>query len=110
MAKIDFLDIFQELKHATELLAEEKINEYKMQAIGDAEQFLDKSKERLKKWTVQLAEGDLTADDFAWLVKGEKDLAEMNLLKQAGVALVRIDEFKAGLLDLIVKTVVSKVL
>ena len=110
MATIDFNDIFQGLKSAVEVFAKKEVNEYWKEAAGDAGDFLDKTKDQLERWAKRLVNGELSADDFAWLVKGKKDLAEMKLLKQAGVTLIRVDEFKAGLLDVIVKTVVGKVL
>jgi hypothetical protein len=109
MATIDFNEIFQELKNAVELFAKQKVSDYWKEAVGDADQFFAQTKDQLERWTTRLAKGELTADDFEWLVKGKKDLAEMKLLKQAGVTLIRVDEFKAGLLDVIVKTVVGKI-
>jgi hypothetical protein len=110
MATIDFNEILQDLKSAVELLAKQQVSDYWKEAVGDADQFFERTKEQLERWATRLAKGELTADDFEWLVKGKKDLAEMKLLKQAGVTLIRVDEFKAALLDVIVKTVVGKVL
>ncbi|KKK50796.1 hypothetical protein LCGC14_3121460, partial [marine sediment metagenome] len=33
--------------------------------------------EDLKRWTKLLAQGDLSKDDFEWLIAGKKDLAEI---------------------------------
>ena len=105
MATIDFNEIFQELKSAVETFAKQKFSDFSNEAAGDAGQFLNQTKDQLERWVTRLTKGELTPDDFAWLVKGQKDLAEMAFLKQAGVTLIRVDEFKAGLLNVIVKTV-----
>lgn len=110
MATFDFNDIFQGLKSAIESYAKKEVNDYWKEAVGDAGEFLDKTKDQLERWTKRLSNGELSTDDFTWLVKGKKDLAEMKLLKQAGLTLIRVDQFKAGLLDVIVNTVVGKVL
>ena len=47
---------------------------------------------------------ELTPDDFTWLVQGKRDLAEMEGLKQAGIALARVDRFRSSLLDTVVGT------
>jgi hypothetical protein len=109
MATVDFNAIFQELKGAVESLAKEKAGDYWKAAVGDADQFFNKTKDKLERWTIRLAKGELTPDDFEWLVKGEKDLAEMVLLREAGLTLIRVDEFKTALLDVVVKTVMGKI-
>ena len=109
MATIDFSELFQDLKNAVESFAKQKVGDYWKETVADADQFFSRTKDQLERWTLRLAKGELTADDFEWLVKGAKDLAEMNVLKQAGVTLIRIDEIKAGLLNVIVKTVVDKI-
>lgn len=51
-----------------------------------------------------LAQGELTHDDFEWLVLGRKDVIELHALKQSGLALVRLERFKNALFDLIIDT------
>jgi exonuclease VII small subunit len=110
MGTIDFNKILQDLKTAVESYAKDKATDYWKETVGDANQFFEASKDQLERWTLRLAKGELTLDDFEWLVKGKKDVAEMTLLKQAGLSLIRIDEIKGGLLDVIVKTIIGKVL
>jgi hypothetical protein len=54
-----------------------------------------------------LIEGKLTTEEFEWLVNSQKDLIQMAALKQAGLAAIRIDQFKASLLNMVVDTVFS---
>jgi hypothetical protein len=79
-------------------------NAYKDAAVQDGESFINKSKADLERWTKMLATGDLTADDFEWLIVGKKDLAELVALKQKGLAKVALDRFVNGLIDTIVST------
>lgn len=51
-----------------------------------------------------LAKGDLTKDDFEWLLAGKKDVALLVALKQKGLAKVALDRFSNGLIDVIVAT------
>jgi len=73
-------------------------------AEQDGKAFLNTSKKKLEKWTEQLANGELSKADFKFLVKGLKDLAEMEALKQAGLALIQVDRFKSAVIDTIVGT------
>ena len=77
---------------------------YKTAAVKDGKAFLEKSKTDLERWTKMLAKGELTRDDFEWLVVGKKDLAELVALKQKGLAKVALDRFVNGLIDTIVST------
>lgn len=102
MASFDeFLEILK-----TELVkfAEDSWNTNKAAAVNDGRAFLEKSKADLERWTKMLAKGDLTRDDFKWLVIGKKDLAELVALKQKGLAKVALDRFVNGLIDTIVST------
>lgn len=43
-------------------------------------------------------------DDFEWLVAGKKDLAEMQVLENAGLFLVRLERFQNALISLVMDT------
>ena len=47
----------------------------------------------------------LTTKDFEWLVNSEKDTFKMAALEQSGLAIIRIDQFKNSVLNLVVDTV-----
>ncbi|MCO4292643.1 hypothetical protein NF867_07205 [Solitalea sp. MAHUQ-68] len=101
----DFQEIFTELKTDILDLAKLTFKNYKDDASKDVKDFLAKSEEKLKRWTLLLTNNDINKDEFEVLVKGLKDGAEMKLLKQTGLAKVRIDEFKNSLINLITDTV-----
>lgn len=100
----DFEKFLDALKGNIREYAEEDWKGHVDDLISDGSAFLDKTKEDLKGWATQLAEGSLSKDDFMWLVQGKKDLAEMEALKQAGLALVELDRCRKELLDLVVNT------
>ena len=100
----DFNDFLESLKKGLEELTKKNWKEFKDAAEKDGKAFFDKTKEDLKRWTKLLAQGDLSQDDFEWLVVGKKDLAEMEALKQAGLALVRLERFQNALISLVVDT------
>lgn len=83
-------------------LAEKLFKQYTHQAVSDVKDFLERSKDDLKRWIEKLARGDMDKDEFQSLVKGQADVAEMHTLKQAGLAAVQIDTFTNGVLDIVV--------
>lgn len=106
----DFSDILDEILEGTRMLAEATVRKYKDEAVEDAREFMGETEEKLQRWTRLLAEGELSTEDFEWLVRSQADLAHMHALKQSGLALVRVDEFKRSLLNLITDTVFRLVL
>lgn len=85
-------------------LAEEQWTEHRDTAVNDGRAFLEKTEADLMRWTALLEAEALTPDDFTWLVQGKRDLAELEGLRQAGLALARVDRFRSSLLDTIVGT------
>ena len=102
MANIDIGSIFKSVEDQSKALAEKLFKQYIHQALSDVRDFLERSKDDLKRWVEDLVRGDLDKDEFESLIKGQADVAEMRALKQAGLAAVQIDTFKNGVVDIIV--------
>lgn len=102
---IDFANVFNTLKNGVVDLAKKDLNNYLDAATKDGQAWLETLKNNLYTWTLELNNGSLTADGFADLVAGQKDLLEMAALKEAGLAAVAADQFKIDLLNLITNTI-----
>src|SRR5215475_7497251 len=100
----DFAHFLEELTVKLSALAEQQWTAYRDAAISDGTAFVDKIKADLERWSQLLASGALSKDDFAWLVQGKKDLAELEGLEQAGLALARLDQFRTDLINLVIDT------
>lgn len=103
----DFNDLYEQLKQGVIDLAETTLKKYVNKAKSDGKQMLEDMKDKLQRWTELLIEQRLTTEDFEWLINSQKDLIQMTALKQAGLAAIRIDQFVASLLNMIVDTVFS---
>ena len=102
------LDNFlKEVKTGVIAIAKGEAGEFAKQARADGQEFVDAVRADLEKWARQLAAGDLSKSDFDFLVRGKKDLVEMNALTQAGLAAARIERIRTASIDLIV-TAASK--
>ena len=102
---IDIKSILSQLEGKIFDLAKSNLADYVNQATADGKQLLDTLKNDLTRWTQELADNKITKDDFATLLLGDKDLAEMSALTEAGLALARIDAFKDSLFKLISDTI-----
>ena len=105
MPKINFTDIFQQLKANVLNLAETNVKEFASSAKKDAQKILDTMKSDLKQWAQQLADGEITKKEFEFLVRTEKDSFKMEGLKQKGLAKVEIDKFRNGVINMITDTI-----
>jgi hypothetical protein len=63
--------------------------------------FVDQSRAKLEKWTRQRLDGKLTRDEFNDLVRGEADLAKINALTQAGIAVGKAEQFRKKLTNVV---------
>jgi len=100
----DFTNFLDVLRGNIKDYAVDNWKEHLGAVVSDGSAFLDGTREDMERWTKQLAKGELSKEDFRFLVLGKKDLMEMEALKQAGLALVRVDRCRKGLLDLVVNT------
>jgi hypothetical protein len=104
MSTINTTQLIQTLESGVASLAESTLHDYLDQAKTDGENALSTLQSNLEKWTLELESGDLTTEDVAFLIKEQAALDEMTTLKQAGLAEVRIDQFKADLTTLVINT------
>jgi len=100
----DFLSIVKD-----DLLefAKENLDEHKDELLKDGNDFVKKTKEDLERWTAALATGVLSQADLEFLLKGKKDLAEMESLKQLGLSKIRISKITNGVIDVVVGSAVK---
>lgn len=102
MAKFD--KFLQRLTNDITDLATKALSDFEVEAIDDANSFLNDTKDDLKRWTTLLEKGDLKKDEFDFLVKSKKDLFKLHALTQTGLLLVTIQEFRDAVIDLVINT------
>lgn len=100
-----FRKIMKELSGNVEALTKLTVRKYQKDAKRDAEKLLKGMKRDLRRWTRQLERGDLTTQDFEFLVKSNVDSAKMSALESSGLALIRLQAFRTSLFNLIIDTI-----
>jgi hypothetical protein len=95
-------DIEGQIKDEAKIIFSKNLKE----AVKDSQKFLKAMKADLERWTVELAAGRMTKDEYKSMVEGAKDVGEMHALKQKGIGLIAINKFK----DKIIAIVIDKTL
>ena len=108
MPDFDFDGFLDEVGQKLTELANETAGEFRDDAIADGKAFIEGSRARLERWTTQLAAGELSLEDFTDLLEGEKDLAELALLKRTVITKVQLNRFKDGLVGVITSAVATQ--
>lgn len=67
-----------------------------------AHDFISRSEEDLKRWTMLFAQGQITEADYRSLVKGIRGLGEITALKELGLGKARLNALKKGITETIV--------
>jgi len=102
-----FNDFISTVKNDLLDFAKENFEEYKNELLKDGSTFLEKTKSDIERWTEGLASGALSPADFEFLLKGKKDIAQMEALKQIGLSKIRISKITNGIIDVIVGSAVK---
>ena len=100
----DINDFLVSLKDELLGFAEDNLKEYKDELLKDGNDFAKKLKNDLERWGQGLISGALSQKDFEFLVKGKKDLAEMEALKQAGLGKIKINKLRDGVIGIVVNS------
>lgn len=107
---MDIDELLKLLKEELMLVLGESYGDYKEETKTDVEAFLTLSKVKLERWTNLLQAGDLTVEDYQWLLTSQKDLLILNALYQAGVSKLRLGHLKNKIIKTIVNTVITVVI
>ncbi len=74
------------------------------QAKADAESFLETAKPKLRRWADALANGQITREEFEFLVGTQRDLASLHAITALGMIKTRVERFRTGLISLVVNS------
>lgn len=107
MTPIDFTAVLNTIKTGIINLGKPILSNYLTQLQSDAQNITNAIEDDIKTWTQQLAAGQITANDLQFLINAKKDYLEIAALTQAGAAQIQLDQFKTGVVNLIVNTLVG---
>lgn len=102
---MDFEEILKALRDSLLKLISEEYEDFTDAAQEDIEAFLTASRDKLERWTKLLANGEITLEEYAWLLNSQKDLFVMRTLYNAGISKMRIEVFKNKVINTIIDVV-----
>ena len=105
-----FNSIIRGLRDDVDDLAKLTVRKYRRDAAKDARKALTSMKKDLKRWSDLLEKGLLTTDDFEFLVNSQQDSVKMTALKNSGLGLVRMDQFKFAFFNMVIDVMFDAVL
>jgi hypothetical protein len=88
-------DIKNQIIEQAETLARTLLGRFVNQALQDGNAFLKQTENDIATWLQDLKQGDITQKNFDSLVRGEKDLAQMEALNRLPSILSLMDSFKS---------------
>ncbi|MEQ8702080.1 MAG: hypothetical protein RLT05_36645 [Bauldia litoralis] len=98
----DFDDFVADVLEGVKALAVGALKDYAQHLTTDAGSFLESTREKVERWGNALAEGQLTAQEFSFLMKSQKDLAILASLAAAGITAARLKRLRDDLMELII--------
>ena len=106
---MNFDNVFETIKDGVAELAKNAISAFANDAKTDLLEFLKDARKDLERWSKLLAQGQLTRDEFEFLVGAKATNAKMLTLSAKGIAKTKIKHLRDSLKDLIINTVVSAI-
>lgn len=100
-----FRKIMGELKDNVEDLSKLTVRKYRKDAKRDADKLLKSMRRDLRRWTKLLERGELTTQDFEFLVASHVSSTKMSALEHAGLAEIRIKAYRSSLFTMIIDTI-----
>ncbi|HNY70022.1 MAG TPA: hypothetical protein PKH14_04470 [Syntrophorhabdus sp.] len=97
-----FDDYIKAVMDGAKTLAYDNFSDLIGEADQDTKDFIDTIKGDLIRWSGMLVEKKISEQDFRDLVEAKKDLAKIQALTQAGLALTRCERFRSSLINLLI--------
>ncbi|SDL82646.1 hypothetical protein [Kriegella aquimaris] len=101
--------LFKELKTEISELIKEKFGEESSTVKNEIAEFVDESREKLQRWTLLFASGQISKDELELLLASQKDLFVMQSLYQTGVSKISLGHFKNKVVGVVFTKIVTYV-
>lgn len=102
---MDIKGLLKELKTGIFGLAKEKLGIESKEVKKEINEIVNQSKVKLERWSLLLKNGDLTRDDFLWLLESQRELLQLHSLRALGISQIKLGHFKSKVIDFIGQTV-----
>ncbi|MBF4484354.1 hypothetical protein [Flavobacterium sp. CSZ] len=102
--------IIENLKKELKAIIANSYKDIKPQLEKDLTVFFQTSKEKLERWIVLFSAGDLTEEEFEWLLKSQLDLTVLQALQTAGISKIKLNTIKNNIIKMIIQIITSLII
>lgn len=102
--------VIESLKKELKKILANSYKEIKPQLEKDLSTFFETSKEKLERWIVLFSAGDLTEEEFEWLLKSQLDLTVLQALQTAGISKIKLNTIKNNIIKMIIQIITSLII
>ncbi|MCV9926352.1 hypothetical protein OIU83_01710 [Flavobacterium sp. LS1R49] len=99
--------LIEELKSKLKTIITKSYKDNKPELEKDLNTFLETSKEKLERWIILFASGDLTEEELEWLLKSQLDLVALQALQTAGISKIKLNTLKNNIVKTIFKFIIE---
>lgn len=103
---MDIEKLLDEMRKNLITVLGDKYKEFKPEIQKDVKDFLEKSREKLERWSILFLAGSLTEDEFSWLLKSQQDLVTLKALQGAGLSKIKLNNIKNSIFKTVLQTVI----
>lgn len=102
--------VIETLKKELKAIIANSYKDIKPQLEKDLATFFQTSKEKLERWIVLFSVGDLTEEEFEWLLKSQLDLTVLQALQTAGISKIKLNTIKNNIIKMIIQIITSLII
>lgn len=102
--------LLQELKSKIKVIITESYKDNKFDLEKNLNLFLETSKEKLERWILLFASGDLNEEELEWLLKSQLNLTAFETLQIAGISKIKLNTIKNNILKLVFKVITDLII
>lgn len=102
--------LIEDLKNKLKIIITESYKDNKSELEKDLNTFLENSKEKLERWILLLASGNLTEEELEWLLKSQLNLMTLQGLQTAGISKIKLNSIKNNIIKIIFKVIMDLII
>ncbi len=102
--------LIEELKSKLKTIITDSYKDLKPQLEKDLNAFLETSKEKLERWLILFASGNLTEEELEWLLKSQLDLVALQALQATGISKIKLNALKNNIIKMIFKVITELII
>lgn len=102
--------LIEEVKIKLKTIISSSYKDNKYEIEKDLNAFLETSKDKLERWIILFASGNLTEEELEWLLKSQLDLVALQALQTTGISKIKLNTIKNNIIKMIFKIIMEMII